>query len=337
MYNNSTNSSSVYDYKSIYNNHDNALVRGYYTFEEIGGGGGRGGGKAEGVRDFFGKNDLLLLDLVHFSFLCILLIYFLKVLFLLSPPSDSFPQEPSPSSSPLDAFKNFPLTSLFALSFTLLLIIPSVLYRWFWPRAQPRATPFPSSLLLSPTFPPVKRPRSPLPKKRGGKKENNSEEGTKVEEKKKGVVEVYDENIVVKLGRLTVFKTVLGYGSSGTIVFEGEYDKRRVAIKRILKAFCNLAEREVEMLIEIDSSPHVLRYYAKEADSEFVYLVLAYCPLNLKSLVESKFVDGGVKGGERGEEGERVSTEGLELVDGWSGSFEARLGLVADIFRGSRI
>ena len=47
--------------------------------------------------------------------------------------------------------------------------------------------------------------------------------------------EVYDENVIVKLGRLTVFKTVLGYGSSGTIVFEGEYDKRKVAVKRILK------------------------------------------------------------------------------------------------------
>ena len=45
----------------------------------------------------------------------------------------------------------------------------------------------------------------------------------------------FDDNILTHLGRLTVFKTVLGYGSSGTIVFEGEYDKRKVAVKRILK------------------------------------------------------------------------------------------------------
>ena len=80
------------------------------------------------------------------------------------------------------------------------------------------------------------------------------------------------------------------------------------------------------MLIEIDSSPHVLRYYAKEADSEFVYLALAYCPLNLNSLIECKF--------DLDKSKEGTSEKGLLMVEEWSGSFSSRLELLVDILRG---
>ena len=49
--------------------------------------------------------------------------------------------------------------------------------------------------------------------------------------------EVYDPNIVTRIGQLTVFNKVLGYGSSGTIVFEGEFNRRKVAVKRMLKVW----------------------------------------------------------------------------------------------------
>ena len=37
------------------------------------------------------------------------------------------------------------------------------------------------------------------------------------------------------VGRLLVHQTVLGYGSAGTIVFEGMLDGRPIAVKRILR------------------------------------------------------------------------------------------------------
>ena len=43
----------------------------------------------------------------------------------------------------------------------------------------------------------------------------------------------------IKVGRLIVKPTVLGYGSCGTVVFDGELDGRSVAVKRLLAQSTN--------------------------------------------------------------------------------------------------
>lgn len=40
------------------------------------------------------------------------------------------------------------------------------------------------------------------------------------------------------VGRLSVGPGIVGYGSSGTLVFEGSLDGRNVAVKRILRQVC---------------------------------------------------------------------------------------------------
>jgi serine/threonine-protein kinase/endoribonuclease IRE1 len=45
------------------------------------------------------------------------------------------------------------------------------------------------------------------------------------------------DNGAVRVGRLEVGPGVLGYGSAGTMVFEGTLDGRVVAVKRMLAAF----------------------------------------------------------------------------------------------------
>jgi len=40
-------------------------------------------------------------------------------------------------------------------------------------------------------------------------------------------------------------------------------------------------------LIHSDEHPNVVRYYAKEEDEEFIYLVLSFCPMTLQELVEN--------------------------------------------------
>ncbi|KAL6062130.1 bifunctional endoribonuclease/protein kinase ire1 [Balamuthia mandrillaris] len=79
---------------------------------------------------------------------------------------------------------------------------------------------------------------------------------------------------------------VLGYGSSGTIVFEGELHGRRVAVKRLLAEFCQLASREISLLLVADEHRNVVSYYAKEEDQQFIYLALSYCTKTLAEFVE---------------------------------------------------
>ncbi len=94
-----------------------------------------------------------------------------------------------------------------------------------------------------------------------------------------------------RLGKMRLFtKQVLGRGSSGTIVFRGLWDKREVAIKRLLKDACEQKEetknelsvdKEIDLLISSDHLPNIVRYYAKEEDDTFMYLALERCKSTL--------------------------------------------------------
>jgi serine/threonine-protein kinase/endoribonuclease IRE1 len=86
-----------------------------------------------------------------------------------------------------------------------------------------------------------------------------------------------DETGAVVIGRLRVGPSVLGYGSAGTIVYEGSLDARPVAVKRLLRQFYDLARKEIGVLIVSDEHPNVVRCFAMEEDREFVYLALERC------------------------------------------------------------
>jgi len=83
------------------------------------------------------------------------------------------------------------------------------------------------------------------------------------------------------LGRLRVGPGILGYGSAGTVVYEGSMDGRPVAVKRLLRQFYDLAKKEIEVLIVSDEHPNVVRCFAMEEDREFVYLALERCRATL--------------------------------------------------------
>ena len=90
-----------------------------------------------------------------------------------------------------------------------------------------------------------------------------------------------------KVGRLEVSKEVLGYGSGGTAVYEGILDGRKVAVKRMLKQFVDLAKQEIEALIDSDEHPNVVRCFALEEDGEFIYLALERCDMSLADALET--------------------------------------------------
>lgn len=119
-----------------------------------------------------------------------------------------------------------------------------------------------------------------------GKKEETAADGSSVvaEERKSRLVDLSNGNI--RIGNIEITKKVLGYGSGGTIVYEGTLDGRRIAVKRMLASFYVMAEREVALLLQSDEHPHVVRYYTQERDEDFVYLALSFCSMNLEEFVD---------------------------------------------------
>jgi len=98
-----------------------------------------------------------------------------------------------------------------------------------------------------------------------------------------------DPSTVVRAGKLKIFTNeVLGHGSQGTVVFLGELEGRKVAVKRMLTEFYSSAHKEISVLIESDQHPNVVRYFAMEEDTQFIYLALELCPKTLSDYVEEE-------------------------------------------------
>ncbi|KIJ27978.1 hypothetical protein M422DRAFT_61965 [Sphaerobolus stellatus SS14] len=88
------------------------------------------------------------------------------------------------------------------------------------------------------------------------------------------------------VSQLVVSESVLGRGSQGTVVYEGAFQGRAVAVKRLVQDCVTIATREVELLQESDDHPNVIRYFYKEFKDGFLYIVLELCPATLADLVE---------------------------------------------------
>ncbi|KAF1953976.1 hypothetical protein CC80DRAFT_449939 [Byssothecium circinans] len=88
-----------------------------------------------------------------------------------------------------------------------------------------------------------------------------------------------------KIGKLTIdFDRVLGNGSGGTFVFEGKWNDRDVAVKRMLPQYFGLAEQEVKLLRESDQHSNVIRYFDDEKDENFLYIAVELCQASLFDL-----------------------------------------------------
>lgn len=88
-----------------------------------------------------------------------------------------------------------------------------------------------------------------------------------------------------KIGKLIVTKKVIAKGSNGTIVLEGNYDGRPVAVKRLVRTHHDVAVKEIQNLIASDQHSNIVRWYGVEYDQDFVYLSLERCTCSLNELV----------------------------------------------------
>jgi len=99
---------------------------------------------------------------------------------------------------------------------------------------------------------------------------------------------------VVTVGNIRFNKSDrIGQGSCGTVVFRGTFGGREVAIKRMMRDSdteenMDQTEKEISILIDIDRHDHVVRYFAREEDENFVYLVIELCECSFHDLFDFK-------------------------------------------------
>ncbi|KAJ5070909.1 ire1-related [Anaeramoeba ignava] len=91
----------------------------------------------------------------------------------------------------------------------------------------------------------------------------------------------------IVIGDLNVSKNIIGYGSNGTVVYEGILNKRKVAVKRMIKEFCSSTfQKEVQTLLESDDHPNVVKYYSTKEFNDFVYIALQFCPFTFEDIIK---------------------------------------------------
>lgn len=88
-----------------------------------------------------------------------------------------------------------------------------------------------------------------------------------------------------RIGKLVVCNKEIAKGSNGTVVLEGNYEGRAVAVKRLVKTHHDVALKEIQNLIASDQHPNIVRWYGVESDQDFVYLSLERCTCNLNDLI----------------------------------------------------
>ncbi|XP_057809359.1 serine/threonine-protein kinase/endoribonuclease IRE1a-like isoform X2 [Salvia miltiorrhiza] len=87
------------------------------------------------------------------------------------------------------------------------------------------------------------------------------------------------------IGKLVISNKEIAKGSNGTIVLEGIYEGRPVAVKRLVRAYNDIAVKEIQNLIVSDRHPNIVRWYGVEQDRDFVYLALERCSCSLNDLI----------------------------------------------------
>lgn len=98
---------------------------------------------------------------------------------------------------------------------------------------------------------------------------------------------VSDENWRPVSENLSVNKAIeIGKSGNGTVVYEGFYGGRSVAVKRLLRSHLKVNHDEINLLRESHHHPNIVMYYGHEVDRDFVYLVMELCACDLDDLIQ---------------------------------------------------
>ena len=80
----------------------------------------------------------------------------------------------------------------------------------------------------------------------------------------------------------------LGTGSQGTRVYKGKFQRRPIAIKRVIRDLKKKVDREVSIMLKTDRHPNILRYFAKEETKDFIYIGTELCEGNLATFIRDQ-------------------------------------------------
>lgn len=82
-------------------------------------------------------------------------------------------------------------------------------------------------------------------------------------------------------------KMILGRGSDGTIVFDGTFSKRPVAIKRMVIECVFVGQHEANLLVNVDDHENIINYYCNEITASFYWIVMEKCMYNLRNFLQN--------------------------------------------------
>lgn len=95
-----------------------------------------------------------------------------------------------------------------------------------------------------------------------------------------------DEN-KLQIGKIVVFLSrEIGKDNYGTVIYEGRYDLRPVAVKCLPRRDRALVKREIEHLLIADQDRNIVRYHAMESLGQFYYLAVELCDCNLDDFIQ---------------------------------------------------
>ncbi|XP_078448444.1 serine/threonine-protein kinase/endoribonuclease IRE1a-like [Wolffia australiana] len=129
---------------------------------------------------------------------------------------------------------------------------------------------------------------APLSKKKKGRKSGNnnislpSEKNIATNDLKQ---DIDDSSEGRRIGKLLLRNIEIAKGSNGTVVLEGIYDGREVAVKRLVRAHHDVAFKEIQNLRASDQHPNIVRWFGEEKDADFVYIALERCICSLNDLI----------------------------------------------------
>ena len=80
----------------------------------------------------------------------------------------------------------------------------------------------------------------------------------------------------------------LGTGSNHTRVYRGMFQRRPIAIKRVVRDLAKIVDREISIMLQTDQHPNILKYFAKEETEDFIYIGTELCECNLATFIRDQ-------------------------------------------------
>ena len=80
----------------------------------------------------------------------------------------------------------------------------------------------------------------------------------------------------------------LGTGSNHTRVYKGKFQRRPIAIKRVVRDLAKIVDREISIMLQTDRHPNILKYFAREETEDFIYIGIELCECNLSTFISDQ-------------------------------------------------